>query len=409
MFEFSMTDPIKLFWADDAIAMDMAPANTMTTMIHDNPGELLAYCVVIALLGCIVVILRERGVWVYGVACCYVVCLAVIALVMRELMRPPLSFKFPAFVTTLHYLSTWIAVAGYHAIIGKPECCLPSSLGTPWQYARKVGPFATFLPISVVLGNKSLVFIGAGLSSIVGSLSPICTACVTRVLGRRYSRTAWAGVLVAFTGCVLIAFMEVGSLRQQNSAVISMHSRNIATVMGLSFALGALVLRSLRVTLQDLLTSPQNFDAEGEKQPLTQAPTGITGMHLLALQSPAVVLVSVVFMFATEGVSKALHRFEGRVAVVTLATCVIATTLNILGATLLKQVGSAHLQIIGKLNSIVTIAISMGFFGEHLDRSVLCSYAVVVAGVAIFEAGERQPLPAAPKAGPGPPRETGKP
>lgn len=405
MLGFSVVDPINLFRAEDAIAMDMAPANAMTTIIRDDPGQLLAYCVVVALLGCIVVILRERGVFVYGVACLYVVCLAVIALVMRELMRPPLSFKFPAFVTVLHYLSTWAAVASYHAIIGKPECCLPSSLGTPWQYARKVGPFATFLPISVALGNKSLVFIGAGLSSIVGSMSPICTACVTRVLGRRYSCTAWAGVLVAFTGCVLIAFMELGSLRQQNTAVISMQSQTIVTVVGLSFALGALVLRSLRVVLQDLLTSPQKFDAGSEKQPLNQAPAGITGMHLLALQSPAVVLVSILFMFATEGVSKALHRFEGRVVVVTLATCVIATTLNILGATLLKQLGSAHLQIIGKLNSIVTIAISMGFFGERLDRSVLCSYAVVVAGVAIFEAGERQPLPAAPKA----PCEAGKP
>merc|ERR1719442_260857 len=106
-------------------------------------------------------------------------------------------------------------------------------------------------------------------------------------------------------------------------------------------------MRSLRIVLQDRLTSPQKFGSEDEKQPLVQASTGITGMHMLAVQSPAVVFVSVIFMFATEDLTEALHQFKGRVVTVTLATCVVACTLNIVGATLLREVGAAHMQLIG--------------------------------------------------------------
>jgi len=341
-------------------------------------NKVVAVLVALAVFACILAILRTRGPRVCLAACGYVVSLVAIALTMRELSRPPLRYKFPGFVTFVHYTFTWIACAAYWAIMREPWRCLPSSVGSMRRYLQRMIPIALALPVSIALNNRALIFIGAGLCSIVGTLSPVCTAVLSRACGRRLSAQSWLGVAVAFGGALLIGAFEVRS-------ALALHhvDQKLSMLWGLLFALLALGLRSTRVVLQDTLTSPSAYAgglAADKELPLT-------ALHLLAAQSPPVVLVSLVFAFATESLPRACSQLTKPVVGMVVLTAVIATTLNILGASLLKDMGSTALQIIGKLNSIVTVAISMAFFGERLPGTVLAGTAIVLLGVAVFESG----------------------
>jgi len=68
-----------------------------------------------------------------------------------------------------------------------------------------------------------------------------------------------------------------------------------------------------------------------------------------------------------------------------LLTCITATFLNVLGMTTMKQLGASSMQIIGKLNTIILLAFSMGFWGERMPQEVLVGTCFVLAGVAVFE------------------------
>jgi len=379
-------------------------------------GQIWAVVIAGIIFGSITAILRPRGVRVCATACLYVASLVAISLAMCEVTRKPLHYRYPAFVTFLHYVCTWVICTGYWAWRREPEKCLPTSLGSMKLYFVRMVPIALSLPISIVLNNKALTFIGAGLAAIVGTLSPICTAVLSRVFGRRMTPISWFGVLVAFLGALWAGCSELTTILRRETEANAQ-----AQIQGLSWAVGALAFRSIRVVLQDSLMSPKAYgeapagpaasapsprapaeqrnceDApEGARQksrgalePQTEREADISGLHLIALQSPAVVCVSAIFMFATENVGDALHALTVPVFRMLVVTIVIAVCLNCVGATILKELGSTSMQIIGKLNTVVTTAVSMAFFHESLPIAVLCGSAVVLVGVAIFELGEK--------------------
>lgn len=303
-------------------------------------------------------------------------------------------------MTLLHYLCTWVFVSAYWCATGEPGKCLPSQIGSIRRYCASVLPIALALPISITLNNTALVYIGAGLASIVGALSPVCTAVLSRLLGRSFSTTSLLGVLVAFAGAFYAGCTELRLLLRQDA-----HTDLHAQLKGLLFSAGALVMRATRVVLQDSLLSPSAYfgaagtSASPEVLDAPEVKTGVarelrpeevplTGLQLLAVQSPAVVAVCMVFAVLTERPAEAWHALTPPIAWMLCLTCVIAVAVNSLGAWVLKELGSTSMQIIGKLNTIVTTAVSLAFFGENLPPMVLVGSAVVLIGVGIFEVGE---------------------
>jgi len=369
--------------------------------------------------GSIGALLTPRGFRTAMTTCLYVASLVAIALTMRELSRPPLLYRFPAFVTLLHYLCTWAFCLCYWLLNRQPEKCNPRSIGPMRRIVVSIVPIALALPISISLNNKALVFIGAGLVAIVGTLSPVCTAVLSRIFGRRLSVISWLGVAVAFGGAFWLGLTELQIILHRETS-IDAHAK----IKGMLLALGAVAFRSVRVVFQDCLLSPMAYGggkpAEGKSGSALSSPEDsvgslskgtaelgpdedkpLSGLHLLAVQSPAVICVAAVFAFATERVSLAVSSITAPVAEMLVVTCIVAVLLNVLSACVLKDLGSTSMQIIGKLNTIVTTAVSMAFFHESLPVAVLLGCGVVLVGVAIFELGEMPPK-APPKAASGP-------
>ena len=107
-------------------------------------------------------------------------------------------------------------------------------------------------------------------------------------------------------------------------------------------------------------------------------PSALSPMHVWALQAPPCTAWAVVYALLTESPNQAVANTTPQVARMILLTCITATFLNVLGMTTMKQLGASSMQIIGKLNTIILLAFSMGFWGERMPqvpdaKTVYCS------------------------------------
>lgn len=103
----------------------------------------------------------------------------------------------------------------------------------------------TWVLAKVVFNNKAMVYAGAGVCAVIGTLSPVCTAVISSCCGRHLTvpcyvlciggacglpmiaslsqRTAstsrfsqvlsWGGVIIAFFGALVISWGEVSSVQ----------------------------------------------------------------------------------------------------------------------------------------------------------------------------------------------------
>jgi len=160
----------------------------------------------------------------------------------------------------------------------------------------------------------------------------------------------------------------------------------------------------------DNLLAPSAYQgAKGE----SRAEPTLSPMHVYALQAPWSALVSIVFALCTESVSSAYGQLTAPVIGMVGMTTISAVSLNFLGIFSLRDLGASMQQIIGKLNTICTMALSVGLLGESLPGVVLVGSGIVLLGVAIFEHGKRSAAdtkdtaPACPPSGPVPVEEHG--
>ena len=72
----------------------------------------------------------------------------------------------------------------------------------------------------MVFNNKAMVYAGAGVCAVIGTLSPVCTAVISSCCGRRLSAFSWAGVLVAFLGALVISWGEVSAVEKGKKSII---------------------------------------------------------------------------------------------------------------------------------------------------------------------------------------------
>ena len=52
----------------------------------------------------------------------------------------------------------------------------------------------TICPVEVVFNNKAMVYAGAGVCAVIGTLSPVCTAVISSCCGRRLT-VPWFGTI----------------------------------------------------------------------------------------------------------------------------------------------------------------------------------------------------------------------
>ena len=215
-------------WRPMAISGPKCSAKRRWAMpsVEDPPGEQLghlnfaqglAIAVTCSIFSAIWIIVRPRGLVVQVCTCSFVLSLVCTQLLMKELASS-VKFRYPAIVTSLHFLSVWLVSWMFWAAQGELfHRCNPASLGSSRRFFTFVLPIAASLPLSIVFKNTSLLYMGAGLAGVVGTMAPIITAILTHFLGRRISRHGWMGVLVATCGASFIAIGEAGDPGKEDS------------------------------------------------------------------------------------------------------------------------------------------------------------------------------------------------
>lgn len=338
-------------------------------------AQVVAVAMVVGVLASICAILNHRGPRVQVSTCIFVMSLVLTQLLMKALSSPPYSFRFPATVTAAHFISAWVSCWAICVLRGHPGRCLPSSMGSAHRYFAYIFPIAASLPFSIIFSNSALLYIGAGLNSVLGTLTPVTTAMLSHALGRKLAHASWVGVMVACVGAGVIDGGEVRRAMRETSASETM-------MIGIAFSSAAILLRSLKVVLQDRLLAPSAYAGGfANAQPLE-------AMHVWALQAPPCAVICCVYAFVAESPSEFCRQLSPAIAKMIFGTCASATALNLLGMYIIQNLGASTMQIIGKLNTIITMAISVSFLGETMSAVTFAGTALVLIGVAMFETAE---------------------
>ncbi|CAE7448806.1 unnamed protein product [Symbiodinium sp. CCMP2456] len=283
-------------------------------------------------------------------------------------------YKHPGAVTTLHFLCVWVICCVYRTGFGtKANTC--EARTNEW-FVRNILPIALSNPLTVVFNNTALVYAGAGVCAILGTLSPVSVAVLSYVVGRKLSLMSWFGVSVACCGALLIAAGEVKSIGAQSAPE--------RTLIGILFALASVGTRSLKIVVMDFLLAPMEYASE--LSPLKVSP--MSPMQLYCLQAPWCVLTAFVFAVCTDSFQEAFAELTWDSAVLISVTCVSAVALNFLGVFVLKELGASSQQILGKLNTLMVGAISVGYLNEKVSMTVLLGSGVVLSGAFLVELGK---------------------
>mmetsp|Transcript_6225 Transcript_6225/g.14712 ORF Transcript_6225/g.14712 Transcript_6225/m.14712 type:complete len:753 (+) Transcript_6225:3-2261(+) len=335
--------------------------------------QCLAVAATLSLFAAIAFFLRQRGLRVVASACLFVASLTSVQLAVKALSNPPFEWEHSGILTTVHFACVWIGCAAYFVWTGEPGKIAPWSIGAR-RWMKNILPYALCMPISVVLNNVAIMNSGAGLVAIIGTLSPIVTALVSRFFGRKIACLSWFGVLLAMIGGAIISREEFKSAQA---------SKDHRAVYGMVCALLAVLGRAMKIVISDWLFSPAAYGDDGKQEQLSF-------LHIYVLQFSAGDLVTLLFSLCMEqvgGFVKAYETLNGGILLMILVTCIPATILNFMGGVVLRSLGAPLQQLVGKLNTLVIAAIAMAFMGEKLSDRVLLGTAFVLAGVGVFEHG----------------------
>ncbi|CAE7527654.1 unnamed protein product [Symbiodinium necroappetens] len=317
-------------------------------------------------------ILRKRPLSVIVMTCLFVASLVVTQILMSRLSS---FYKHPGAVTTLHFVCVWVTCCIYWTGFGtKANKC--EARTNEW-FVRNILPIALSNPLTVVFNNTALVYAGAGVCAILGTLSPVSVAVLSYLVGRRLSLMSWFGVSVACCGALLIAAGEVKSIGAQSAPE--------RTLVGILFALASVGTRSLKIVVMDFLLAPMEYASE--LSPLKEV-SPMSPMQLYSLQAPWCVLTAFVFAVCTDSFPEAFAELTRDAAVLISFTCVSAVALNFLGVFVLKELGASSQQILGKLNTLMVGAISVGYLNEKVSMTVLLGSGVVLSGAFLVELGK---------------------
>eukprot|EP00435_Cladocopium_sp_Y103_P049714 s859_g15.t1 len=173
-------------------------------------SQVCAISLTVGLFVAIYVILRSRGLRVVLSASLFVAFLVATQLSVKIVESKPFNWRYPGLLTTLHFSCVVVAVSVYWTWRGEPRKIFPWSIPL-LRWVKTVVPVAISQPISVVFNNKAMVYAGAGVCAVIGTLSPVCTAVISSCCGRRLTVLSWGGVIIAFFGALVISWGEVSS------------------------------------------------------------------------------------------------------------------------------------------------------------------------------------------------------
>jgi len=321
-----------------------------------------------------------RGHGVYGL---HVILSQVAAIIATQLSTKALmndGFKYPLTITSFHFACVFITIVCWRAYIaasgmkdsltvifvGRSSCLV-------W-YIRRLAPIAVLQCINVGCNTWSLLYVEAGFNALIGILAPIVTAMVAAACGSSISGMGWFGICLAIVGDGLVS--------TEGTRLAMRHGEAYGIVLfGIGLGISAMLARSVRTVLIDCQMNVYAKDADCPK---------LSPIELAALLSPSIMCMGILNAVVVEGVDGFKQLLAPwHLSLYALSMLILSTTtavyLTIMGLVLVKLLGASAAQIAGKLNILVTIALSSAFLGESLSALEILGGVIVLIGATIFE------------------------
>lgn len=321
----------------------------------------------------------------FGMACIIFQIAAIIGVQLSTKAVMSSGFKYPMCVSTIHFLCVSASAALWQLYQfkkgQKDRMVVMLEKGSEYTtsarwYVERFTIIAVMQTLNVVLNICSLQYIGAGFNALVGILSPVLTAVVACIYGAHIATMGWIGIALAVFGDTILSSEGSKNLMKDGST-LSM------ALLGIGLGIGAMLARSWKAVLMD---AQMNHYSKDENCP------GLTPFEVVAFQSPLIFVFGLALQLTCEGPAgfMQLGNLSNHGAIMLFISASCAVFLTYTGMVIIKMIGASAAQIAGKLNILITVALSCAFLGEKMSYLEVVGAVIVVSGAAVFEKSQQQ-------------------
>jgi len=222
-------------------------------------------------------------------------------------------------------------------------------------------PIAFSVVVSIGAGNEALAYASAAFTEVISATGCLVTVAMVLLVGLPFKMHLIFPTVMVTLGC---AISVVGETNFSFVALLCCLVSNIA--------------RSMKVTCQQTLMSGV------VKSKYSPVPL----LFWTSLPSSVVMLVS---SCAVEGLNPYRHMYHSKwyvFLVPVLASCCVATVLNLSQIIVTKDLGAVGSQLVAQAKTVLTVLGSVVVFGEQVTCLEAFGFAAVLGGVFLYSRWE---------------------
>lgn len=318
--------------------------------------------IVPAMLGCIVYLYRERGVYVVCCIIAYLSFLTTIQFTVKTLTAT-YGFNYPAFITTAHFTASWLC--------GLCMMCHRSrTTGSPMvrptlhEFSCLIVPLAVTFAAATLLTNSALLYCSIAYVQIIGSTAPLFSAVMTILWGLPFDRWLFIASCIVVSGTIMSVKGEVK-----------------LSWIGTGCALCANAFRAVKATMTQYLMQTKDKDK-------------FDPCSLLTWMCFASIFAMAILSAVGEGLAP-LRALAGETRPLAFCTafvisCLNAAGLNFFALVVTKELGAVGQQISGQLKNVLCFAGGIVMFGDLVQLLEILGFVVVLLGVNLYQVFDRQ-------------------
>jgi len=265
-------------------------------------------------------------------------------------------FTFPLFLTAMHFASGTLASGVW--------LCSRTCRGTapfPWpdnhEFFHMLLPISLSVVVSIGAGNEALSFASAAFTEVISATGCLVTVAMVMLMGMPFKHHLLLPTAMVTIGCAVSVAGEMNF-----------------SLVALLFCFLANVARSTKVALQQNLMTGESRSKYGP----------VPLLFWTCLPSSFVMLLT---SMAVEGRGPYSHMRHAKWQVFlipVLASCIVATVLNMSQIIVTKDLGAVGSQLVAQAKTVLTVLGSVAVFGEHVTWVETIGFASVLLGVLLY-------------------------
>eukprot|EP00929_Paragymnodinium_shiwhaense_P106295 TRINITY_DN71574_c0_g1_i1.p1 TRINITY_DN71574_c0_g1~~TRINITY_DN71574_c0_g1_i1.p1 ORF type:complete len:400 (-),score=60.40 TRINITY_DN71574_c0_g1_i1:124-1323(-) len=310
-----------------------------------------------------------------------------------------LGFPYSSFLTFLQFAVLWLGCWSFCGredfVVREVDTGREMRINSRcfWQfYAVRIAPIGLTIAGATAANNASLGLIDPGMNAIVSSMTPACTGLISALLGARYPWKAWLGLVVSTAGGAFAVKGGLDGAGQEADTASSSHRR----VLGMVLSYSSLVLRALKaVVMERAVRQVDNGKSSKSGQQRGGAPAYpvLSAMQALVFQTPSVALIMLILAAMdpaglVKPATSLLQGGEGSSGPLLMFGLALniasANALNFVGLQVMKMIGATPMQVVGRCNVCVTMALSAAYVGEVITLEETLGAALVLTSAGLF-------------------------